>query len=299
MFADLEKHFSTELKHSTIFTWQILENTDTCKILLVVNEHVFAAKVKNKDTGFEIIANQVFKHFNLNLENQNKNLSETQLAELSCHAVCWNQVGTFLDFINAKYEEDAVFRFLEENEAGSMVVGIEINGEMFTLGGNSVCEAMIKLSMSFIQRDQEKPHYLAFIAGRHVDEIAEKFEGRCEDEFGGDIADDFKNELGNELENELESKNENLSKSEIWKRAVDGKPAVIQPKNLKNRENHSEITKFPKTAGSTEQNPTPKTISGTLEITKINKKTAKLHENIFEKTQRQPRFYPENCSATL
>ena len=167
-----------------------------------------------------VLANQVLKHFNVekvkkiqNPEKPNTSLTEIELAELACHAVCWNQVGTVLDFISAKYDEKAVFRFLEKN-AGSMSVGIEINGEMFTVGGSSIAEAMIKLSMSFIQRDQEKRHYLAFIAGRNVDKIAAKFEGGLEDEF--------EDEFEGEFEGELKNKNENLTKSEIWKRAVQG-----------------------------------------------------------------------------
>ena len=95
---------------------------------------------------------------------------------------------------------------------------------MFTVGGSSIAEAMIKLSMSFIQRDQEKRHYLAFIAGRNVDKIAAKFEGGLEDE----LEEEFEGEFEGEFEVELKNKNKNLTKSEIWKRAVDGKPHSVK-----------------------------------------------------------------------
>ena len=128
IFADLEKHFRTKLSHSTTFTWQELENTSEgfCKILLVVNESVFATKVKNKKTGFKILANQVLKHFNVekvkkiqNPEKPNINLTEIELAELACHAVCWNQVGTVLDFIRDGFKkvECAIGRVVGPNWA--------------------------------------------------------------------------------------------------------------------------------------------------------------------------------------
>merc|ERR1711970_885579 len=64
---------------------------------------------------------------------------------------------------------------------------------------------MIKTSMNFVQSQENRSHYIAFIAEKHVDDIATKFKGDLEDETDKDVP----------------KETDKLTKMQIWKNEVD------------------------------------------------------------------------------